>query len=412
MEEKPVRRRRRNPGGSTANGWTAAPANTTRRPLRRRRRRQIRFTSLNIKVAQACQSLLLQLTAWIGEQRLPWAEYLRSVTVPPSRRRHYRRPRRIRWKVPTGKETRGQHILRSLRQAVLNGRYIGMAALLAACGCLLLAVGGRGIWRFASSTQADRATGEAVEALYDWAAVPVMPAASPEPALAATMEPAEEATPSPPPTFHQPGGTVRPELAALAEANGDLVGWLYIPDVIDQPVLYRNNVYYETHDFYGRESAAGAVFLDDSHPLTAEMQNVLLHGHNMKDGSMFGRLLRYYKDADFLRRHGIVHFDTLYEEGVYAVFAVLVASFDRRSERYFDAFSYGEYRGAEESCAYIAAVQARSLYDVPIEIGPEDALLTLSTCLGEDRLVILARRLREGETQEGMSALLAGVRKK
>lgn len=367
-------------------------------------------------IVQTGQSLLTRLLAQTGER-------LHRVTMPQKRRRRYRRPRRIRWKVRAQEEW-GQRMLRGLRRAAraLSTRR-GMAAPLAACGFLLLAVGGRGIWRFASGARANRATEGAVAALHDTAvsmaeqAMPMAfltptPAAMAEPTTEPTTEPTEEATPSPPPAFRQTGGTVRPELAAMAETNGDLVGWLHISGVVDQPVLYRNNVYYETHDFYGRESAAGAIFLDSGHPLTAGMQNVLLHGHNMKDGSMFGRLLRYDKDAGFLREHGIVHFDTLYEEGVYVVFAVLAASFDRQSERYFDAFSYGEYRGEEAFETYIAGIEARSLYSIPIETGPQDTLLTLSTCLGEDRLVILARRLREGETEEGMSALLAGAWKR
>ena len=49
---------------------------------------------------------------------------------------------------------------------------------------------------------------------------------------------------------------------------------------------------------------------------------------------------------------------------------------------------------------------ARSLYSIPVDVRADDALLTLSTCLDDDRLVILARRLRDGETEAGLRAQL------
>ena len=42
------------------------------------------------------------------------------------------------------------------------------------------------------------------------------------------------------------------------------------------------------------------------------------------------------------------------------------------------------------------------MFAIPIDVEPSDALLTLSTCLEEDRLVIVARRLRQGETRQEM----------
>ena len=39
------------------------------------------------------------------------------------------------------------------------------------------------------------------------------------------------------------------------------------------------------------------------------------------------------------------------------------------------------------------------MYAIPIDVAPSDALLTLSTCLDDDRLVIVCRRVREKETR-------------
>ena len=52
--------------------------------------------------------------------------------------------------------------------------------------------------------------------------------------------------------------------------------------------------------------------------------------------------------------------------------------------------------------AYIAQVAARSEFTIPVDVEPGDALLTLSTCIDDDRLVVMARRLRPGETKDAV----------
>lgn len=413
MSERPVRHRRRNGNGAHAIERQASPAGYPRRYLRRRKRKK-NLPCLIRAAALRCQQLTSLLIAWVFEySRPPGLAFLRCSPPPPRRRRNVHRRRRMRWKVGVANDGwRKSVIARCLNLLAYRG-----AALLTVCGIVMLVVGCRGIWNMISDVRQSQKTEEAVLAMYepeerpDEAEIPaeeILIEIAEQETEAISVRPPEEAKESR--AFYTLEGRVRLELATLVEANSDLVGWLCIDQIINQPVLYRDNVYYETHDFYGNESVSGAIFLDYCHRLTPETQNVLLHGHNMKDGTMFGMLLRYYKDGDFLRKHGIVHFDTLYEEGVYAIFAVLDASLNRKDDRYFDYFSHARFRDADELNAYIAAVRERSLYDIPIDINPEDAFLTLSTCLGEDRLVILARRLREGETEADMCALLAGSR--
>ena len=198
----------------------------------------------------------------------------------------------------------------------------------------------------------------------------------------------------------------------FSEATYLNLGWLSIPGVIDLPVVYRNNVYYETHDFYGREDKAGTLFLDKNHPLRSTTQNLLIHGHNMRDGTMFGRLLQYETNLSYVKDHGIIHFDTIYEEQTYVVFAVMIASFNSSSSRYFDFYTHATFASETEFTNYVYAVRARSLYSIPVDVRADDALLTLSTCLDDDRLVILARRLRDGETEAGLRAQLGETDKR
>ena len=66
--------------------------------------------------------------------------------------------------------------------------------------------------------------------------------------------------------------------------------------------------YYLTRDFDGTRSVYGSIYVDaacyENGPVT------LLHGHNMKNGTMFHTLLNYVK-ADFWKEHPTITFDTL-----------------------------------------------------------------------------------------------------
>lgn len=213
-----------------------------------------------------------------------------------------------------------------------------------------------------------------------------------------TEEPAITPLPMGKRKYHHIGGDALPQMEALHKENRDIVGWLKIENVLDQPVVYRDNSYYLTRDFYKQKNAAGTIFLDVNHPFKEKTQNLLLHGHNMKDGTMFGRLLQYETDLNYVRWHPFVRFDTLWRQEEYVIFAVLRVSLDVRSKDFFNYFTHATFSSDAEFESYIRQLQLRSIYAIPIDVKPTDALLTMSTCLEDDRLVIVARRVREGET--------------
>ena len=309
-------------------------------------------------------------------------------------------------------------------------------ASLAALAVVLIFIGGGGLLSWNTQTRRTERTNEELLSRYELGqqlafsqkitpaplegsglsdVVVMAPTATPAPTAAPTPaddQPTPRPTATPRPVYQTIGTQVRTALTPLYEINSDLVGWLSIPGVIDLPVVYRNNVYYETHDFYGREDKAGTLFLDKNHPLRSTTQNMLIHGHNMRDGTMFGRLLQYETNLSYVKDHGIIHFDTIYEEQTYVVFAVMIASFNSSSSRYFDFYTHATFASETEFTNYVYAVRARSLYSIPVDVRADDALLTLSTCLDDDRLVILARRLRDGETEAGLRAQLGETDKR
>ena len=179
-----------------------------------------------------------------------------------------------------------------------------------------------------------------------------------------------------------------------------------VPGVVSAPVVYRDNSYYLTHDFYGRESAAGALFLDVNHPLAENTQNLLIYGHNMHDGTMFGHFRRYQRTA-YWQENCFVRLSTLYTQEIYVIFAVMTVSTNPASPQYVNFAGHPTFRTVREFDAYMEEVQAHTLYPWKVDVNASDALLTLATCLDEERVVLLARRLREGESVEDVAAIMA-----
>ena len=221
---------------------------------------------------------------------------------------------------------------------------------------------------------------------------------------------APSSTPSPAQTtepFFQVIGLTRDAYKPIAARNEDAVGWISIEGLVDQPIVYRNNTFYLTHDFNQNQNVCGAVFLDEGHPLQANSQNLLLYGHNMKDESMFGPLLKYMQ-ANFLRAHLQITLETRFETFTYLIFAVDKVSMDATSPQFLYFWGHATFGNSKAFQSYIDEVYQKSLYTRFLDVDATDTLLTLVTCIGEDRLVLLARRQRLGETAADIqSALLA-----
>ncbi|MDO4622637.1 MAG: class B sortase [Eubacteriales bacterium] len=80
--------------------------------------------------------------------------------------------------------------------------------------------------------------------------------------------------------------------AALKAINPDIVGWLYIGVLdISYPVVQGpdDDKYLHT-TFEGQNNMSGTIFVEAANSADLGDPNTILYGHNMKDGSMFGKL--------------------------------------------------------------------------------------------------------------------------
>jgi len=196
------------------------------------------------------------------------------------------------------------------------------------------------------------------------------------------------------------------DFAALTEKNPDVVGWLWIPDTtISFPLLRSgDNSKYLTLSYDLQRSSSGSIFMDYRNSTLFKDDNTVIYGHNMKNGSMFGRL-KDFAEADFLSEHCDLYIFTADTTFKYRIFAACTTEAD--SESYTRTFSNGS--GFFGFIDYIKNCPGVNLTEPPATDTP---LLTLSTCTSgsrRTRFVVQACLIAEkGRTAELQEASLSG----
>ena len=159
------------------------------------------------------------------------------------------------------------------------------------------------------------------------------------------------------------------DFEALSQVNGDIVGWLYIPGtVINYPVVQgADNEYYLKHLFNGKTNSSGCIYLDCGAEGDFTSMNSVLHGHHMKNGSMFAGICKY-KDQSYFDEHPTAMLLT--PDGNYLVefFSGYVC------EVTADAWDY------DFDDAWLDKRIRSSYFEADVVPTTEDRILTLSTC--------------------------------
>ena len=186
----------------------------------------------------------------------------------------------------------------------------------------------------------------------------------------------------------------------LAVDNPDMIGWISIPDTpVDYPVMFspEEPQFYLSRDFNRNYTFEGIPFLDERCDANAPSDNLIVYGHNMRSGRMFGSLSKY-RDADYRLEHPLISFDTLDERRVYRVYAGFVVQVSGDPED-ADMVCYRvDLTSDEEQLqALLDFVSDHALFVDP-ELAPElhDQLLTLSTCTSvrkSERFILMAIRV-------------------
>lgn len=189
--------------------------------------------------------------------------------------------------------------------------------------------------------------------------------------------------------------TILPKYQALYEENPEFFGWIRMDDTaLDYPVMRssEDNDEYLYGDFEGDYCYAGVPFAD--YRCDRDSDNILIYGHNIRDGSMFRSLFKY-EDKNYWREHPTIMFSDLYGDYEYEVLAVFR---DRVYYKYEDVFKFYQFMDAENAEDFdyaISQFKEKSLYDTGVNAEYGDKLITLITCayhVEDGRFVVVARR--------------------
>lgn len=177
------------------------------------------------------------------------------------------------------------------------------------------------------------------------------------------------------------------DFTQLLSVNSDIVGWLRIRALdISYPVVQgKDNDYYLHRTFEKTDNFAGCLFVNSYNMGDFTDQNTIIYGHNMKNGSMFGKLKNFNDPEVFKKSRYFWIFtpDFIYQ---YWIFSASVV--DKTGLTYQISFTDDEFD------QFISRAYSNSVVDnQDVTVTKEDRIVTLSTCTGDDstRFVVMGK---------------------
>lgn len=227
---------------------------------------------------------------------------------------------------------------------------------------------------------------------------------TPTPTPTETPSPEPEITPTPPPadTPEPTPMLVENPYTDSYLANSDMAAWLQIPDtIIDYPVMWtpRDENYYLRRGFDGSSNQNGCLILDTDSCLDPLTTNLIIHGHNMRSGTMFGTLLDY-ESQEYCWEHPNIILYTEECQRNYEVIAVFRSQVYKKSETVFKFYKFFQADTQEEFDDFYENIMNLSLYDTGVTAEFGDHFLTLSTCsyhVERGRFVVVAKEIESGD---------------
>ena len=181
--------------------------------------------------------------------------------------------------------------------------------------------------------------------------------------------------------------------AELQTQNADICGWLTLPDmtdpdnpgiISDYPILQSSDDpedFYLDHDVSKKYKFAGSLYIQKMNYKDFSDPNTVIYGHNMINGSMFGKL-KQFRNKDFFDKNETFY---IYAPGhiyTYRIFSAFVYdnrhilnAFDFYSEDGFAAF-------LEQSLNPVSMV--RNVRE-GVSVTTADRIVTFSTCTNNSK---------------------------
>lgn len=177
------------------------------------------------------------------------------------------------------------------------------------------------------------------------------------------------------------------DFVKLKAINEEVVGWIRVGACgISYPVTQAADNDYYLHRTFRRESVfSGSIFENCDNSKYFTDQNTIIYGHNMKDGSMFASLRKFWENPDAISNPYFWVFtpDFIYQ---YRIFSCSIVS--KIGDPYRVRFSTDDFVN------FLTKSKNATEVDVGnVELSADDRIVTLSTCTGDDS----TRRIVQGK---------------
>lgn len=176
----------------------------------------------------------------------------------------------------------------------------------------------------------------------------------------------------------------------LKEKNPDTVAVIELPgtDINYTVVQTDNNNFYLSHNFNKTKNSSGWIFADYRNTLDGNDKNIIIYGHNMRNGTMFSKLKNYLNSNWYEEEiHRKIYFSTPNSYCEYDIFS----AYEIENENYYLKTNFT----SDEFINYINIIKSRSKINFDVEINSNDSILTLSTCgsTNDYRIVLHAKKV-------------------
>lgn len=185
----------------------------------------------------------------------------------------------------------------------------------------------------------------------------------------------------------------------MLAVNPDYKGWLTVyGTTATGPVVQgeTNDTYLRT-DIYGEHSIPGTLFLDEVCD-TRRHGNLIIYGHKMNDGTMFGSLDKF-KDPEFFDENGTVCWEGEYGKEYYQIFALMVVPGYVDDPNFVDIQAWANTLSASETEDMLEVIQDKASIYKELQFDCDnDKFLFLVTCdynINNGRMVLAAKRLKK-----------------
>ena len=170
----------------------------------------------------------------------------------------------------------------------------------------------------------------------------------------------------------------------LLQKNKDVAGWIYLENSpLNYPFLFSTGNEYLRKNINGQKSTAGSIYTYDNQTIEYPDKidkNVVLYGHNMKNGTMFSYVNNLYKNSNYLKNGRNKYIFIYNKEHILKYQIYSIYKIEKNSN-----FSQIYFKDNTDFLNFCKTTYDRSIYkDFKPEFVADDTILTLATCSSND----------------------------